>query len=66
MFRANANSSYWKAKFIDGLPNLFAKKVRQQLKRDNAAINYDSYTYGQLIDVVVIKESLKLCNDLKL
>ena len=65
MFRAYANSSYWKAKFIDGLPNLFAENVRQQLKGDNAVIDYDSYTYGQLTSAV-IKEGLKLCNDLKL
>ena len=65
MGRNDANSAYWKAKFIDGLPKLFAERVRIELQDDKAPINFDNYTYGQLI-VVKIKEGLKLCNDFKL
>ena len=46
-------------------PNLFAENVRQQLKENNVAIDYGSYIYGQLV-AAVIKECLKLCNDLNL
>ena len=60
---ADANSTYWKAKFIDKLPSIFAEKVRHQLQGDAAQINFNNYTYGQLT-TVVIKEGLKLCNDI--
>ncbi|KAI3712933.1 hypothetical protein L1987_71503 [Smallanthus sonchifolius] len=39
-----ANSSHWKSKFIDGLPYLFAERIRSKLRIDGV-INYDSYTY---------------------
>ncbi|CAL5384512.1 unnamed protein product [Camellia sinensis] len=30
--RPDANSSHWKAKFVDGLPTLFAERVRKKLR----------------------------------
>ena len=65
MHRSDVNSNYQKAKLIDGLPNLFVERVRQNLKGDNATIDYSSCTYGQLT-VAVIQEDLKLRNNLKL
>lgn len=67
MQRAYVNSKYWKAKFIDGLPNLFAKKIKKKLRdrHNGMIIPYNQYTYGQLIGLI-IEESLSLYNDLKL
>ncbi|KAJ0638829.1 hypothetical protein HanHA300_Chr00c0038g0686551 [Helianthus annuus] len=59
------NSSHWKSKFIDGLPSLFAERVRKVLRGTNIQIPYDNYTYGRLIGVCV-QEGLALCNELKL
>ncbi|KAG5569936.1 hypothetical protein H5410_059702 [Solanum commersonii] len=59
------NSTHWKSKFIDGLPTLFAERVRKSLRGDDHSINYDDYTYGKLISACV-QEGLSLCNEIKL
>uniref|UniRef100_A0A7N1A7L2 Peptidase A2 domain-containing protein n=1 Tax=Kalanchoe fedtschenkoi TaxID=63787 RepID=A0A7N1A7L2_KALFE len=59
------NSSHWKSKFIDGLPHLFAERVRKTLRKDMIAIPYDRYTYGELIKTCV-QEGLSLCNEIRL
>jgi len=59
------NSTHWKSKFIDGLPAIFAERVRKILRGDGHSINYDDYTYGKLISVCV-QEGLSLCNEIKL
>ncbi|KAG5585430.1 hypothetical protein H5410_045864 [Solanum commersonii] len=59
------NSTHWKSKFIDGLPTLFAERVKKAIRGDNHSINYDDYTYGKLISDCV-QESLSLCNEIKL
>uniref|UniRef100_A0A7N0V222 CCHC-type domain-containing protein n=1 Tax=Kalanchoe fedtschenkoi TaxID=63787 RepID=A0A7N0V222_KALFE len=59
------NSSHWKSKFIDGLPHLFAERVRKTLRKDMIAIPYDTYTYGELIKTCV-QEGLSLCNEIRL
>ena len=59
------NNVHWKSKFIDGLPNLFAKRVRRRLKKDYTMIPYETYTYGALIDTC-IQEGLALCNEIRL
>ncbi|MCI00290.1 hypothetical protein A2U01_0021307, partial [Trifolium medium] len=63
----NANSTHWKSKFIDGLPHLFAEKVRQALrnKNDGININFFDLSYGQIISTC-LNEGLSLCNDIKL
>ncbi|MCH94958.1 hypothetical protein A2U01_0015930, partial [Trifolium medium] len=63
----NSNSTHWKSKFIDGLPHLFAEKVRQALRNKNDGININFYdlTYGQIISTC-LNEGLSLCNDIKL
>ncbi|KAG5619582.1 hypothetical protein H5410_004800 [Solanum commersonii] len=43
------NSTHWKSKFIDGLPTLFAERVRKAIRGESHSINYDDYTYGKLI-----------------
>ncbi|KAH0652525.1 hypothetical protein KY289_030203 [Solanum tuberosum] len=59
------NITHWKSKFIDGLPNLFAERVRKAIRGDSHSINYDDYTYGKLISACV-QEGLALCNEIKL
>ncbi|XP_070013947.1 uncharacterized protein, partial [Nicotiana sylvestris] len=56
---------HWKAKFIDGLPSLFAERVRKVLRGSYGEIQYGNYTYGKLIGVCT-QEGLNLCNELKL
>ncbi|KAG5590642.1 hypothetical protein H5410_041156 [Solanum commersonii] len=51
-----------KAKFIDGLPPLFAKRVRKTLRNTYGEIPYKDYTYGKLIEVCT-QEGINLCND---
>ncbi|XP_074299437.1 uncharacterized protein LOC141630534 [Silene latifolia] len=60
-----ASSEHWKSKFIDGLPHLFAERVRNNLRNGYTSIPYDNYTYGSLIGTC-IQEGLNLCNELKL
>ncbi|KAL4581677.1 hypothetical protein LXL04_006204 [Taraxacum kok-saghyz] len=60
----DCNSVYWKTKFIDGLPHLFAERVKNQLRIDNT-IPYENYTYGRLIGTC-IQEGLALCSEIKL
>ena len=60
-----SNSTHWKSKFIDGLPPLFAERVRKNLRKGEISINYDDYTYGKLIGTCV-QEGLALCNEIKL
>ena len=66
MTRTDARASFWKERFIYGLPRAFNEKVQESLKeRNNGTIPYDELTYGDLISEVK-KEGLKLCSQLKL
>ncbi|WMV51037.1 hypothetical protein MTR67_044422 [Solanum verrucosum] len=57
---------HWKAKFIDGLPPLFAERVKKKtLRTPQGAIPYNTYTYGKLIGACT-QEGINLCNELKL
>ncbi|KAM3301381.1 hypothetical protein P3S67_015883 [Capsicum chacoense] len=60
-----SNSPHWKSKFIDGLPMLFAERIRKTFRGPNVSINYKAYTYGYLIKVCT-QEGLALCNEIKL
>ena len=44
--------SYWKEKFIDGLPPIFAHKVKQELMGKNDSIDYDNLTYGNILSII--------------
>lgn len=66
MTRYDYNQTFWKEKFISGLPSVFAKKIKIRLrKQNNNKISYDKLTYGDLINVINTK-GLNLCNDLKM
>ncbi|XP_049406143.1 uncharacterized protein LOC125869745 [Solanum stenotomum] len=56
---------HWKAKFIDGLPPLFAIRVKTLLRNEHGEILYQDYTNGRLIGVCT-QEGKNLCNELKL
>ena len=64
--RPDCNLAYWKEKFVAGLPNQFAEKVRNTLRKENnGIIPWIELTYGQLINTIN-QEGLALCTDLKL
>ncbi|KAG5577326.1 hypothetical protein H5410_057460 [Solanum commersonii] len=56
---------HWKTKFIDGLPPLFAERVRKTLRNQLGVIPYGTFTYGKLIGACT-QEGINLCNELKL
>jgi adenylate cyclase len=60
MLREDSNKPYWKEKFIDGLPNLFAHKIRTVLSNSNGIIDYDTLTYRDIISTIK-QEGLKMC-----
>ena len=66
MVREDARASFWKERFLYGLPKAFSTKVQESLREKNGGtIPYDSLTYGDLISIVK-SEGLKLCSQLKL
>ena len=66
MIRADARASYWKERFLYGLPKAFNNKVQESLReKHDGTIPFDSLTYGDLIGTVK-NEGLKLCSQLKL
>jgi hypothetical protein len=60
ILREDSNKPFWKEKFIDGLPNLFAHKIRTILSNSNGIIDYDTLTYGDIISTIK-QEGLKMC-----
>nr|KAJ0184480.1 hypothetical protein LSAT_V11C900504380 [Lactuca sativa] len=63
--RPDCKESYWKERFIAGLPKLFAERVRQKLRENfNNTIPYQNLTYGDLINYIN-KEGLAVCADLR-
>ena len=66
MTRGDARTSYWKERFMFGLPSALTKKVQETLReRVQGTIPYDNLTYGDLISEIK-KEGLKLCSQIKL
>jgi hypothetical protein len=64
--RSNSQKPYCKEKFIDGLPSLFAHKVKDELINTNIGlINYENLTYGDLFSTVK-KLDIKMCIDQKM
>ncbi|XP_070031625.1 uncharacterized protein [Nicotiana tomentosiformis] len=51
---------HWKAKFIDGLPSLFAERVRKVLRGNYGEIPYVDYTYGKQLKMDKLKERNQL------
>ncbi|CAL9004304.1 unnamed protein product [Prunus brigantina] len=65
MLREDSNQAFWKEKFINGLPNLFAHKIRTVLSNELGHIDYDSLTYGNIISTIN-QEGMKMCIDMKI
>ena len=66
MISEDARASYWKERFLYGLPKAFNDKVQESLReKHGGTIPFYSLTYGDLISIVK-KEGLKLCSQLKL
>ena len=66
MLRPDCREPYWKERFIAGVPNLFAEKVRNKLREKyNNQIHYKELTYGELISYIN-KEGLTICSNLRL
>ena len=63
--RNDCQKSYWKEKFIVGLPYFFAQKVRLDIVNNDGTIDQPSLTYGDIISSIN-KIGLWLCNDLRL
>ena len=63
--REDSNKPYWKEKFVNGLPNLFAHKIREELSKNSEFINYDDLTYGEIISQIQ-KIGMKMCIDHKI
>ena len=66
MTKEDARDSFWKEKFLYGLPRALTEKVQETLReKHNGTISYEDLTYIDLIGEVK-KEGLKLCFQLKL
>ena len=65
MLQKDCYKLYWKEKFIDGLPPIFAHKVKQELIGKNDSIDYDNLTYGDILSTIK-KLGTNMCNDEKL
>jgi hypothetical protein len=66
MVRSDSQKPYWKEKFIDGLPSLFAHKVKDELiNSTNCLIEYDNLTYDDLFSTIK-KLGIKMCIDQKM
>jgi hypothetical protein len=65
MLRNDSNQPFWKEKFINSLPHLFAHKIKEVLVNENNVIDYDNLTYGNIISTIQ-KEGLRMCIDMKI
>ena len=65
MLRKDCHKPYWKERFIDGLPPIFAHKGKQVLMGKNDSIEYDNLTYGDIFSAIK-KLGINMCNDEKL
>ncbi|KAL7177568.1 hypothetical protein ACSBR2_030845 [Camellia fascicularis] len=52
MLRDDCTKSFWKQKFINGLPSLFAHKIRHVLSQPTGIIEYNHLTYGDIISTI--------------
>ena len=65
--RPDYNASFWKERFITGLPNLFSQQIMNNLQKEmrTDVISFENISFGQLF-AFVKKEGLDLCSELKL
>ncbi|KAL6349740.1 hypothetical protein AAG906_041147 [Vitis piasezkii] len=60
MLRSDCNKSFWKEKFISGLPRLLSERIRIKIREQfNGQIPYDKLTYREIISIVT-SEGIKL------
>ena len=59
--RKDLTKPYWKEKFIDGLPPIFAHKVKQELMGKNDSIDYDNLISH--IFSTIKKLGINMCQD---
>ena len=52
MLRKDCYKTYLREKFIDGLPPIFAHKVKQDLMDKDDSIDYDNLTYGDILSTI--------------
>jgi hypothetical protein len=65
-YGSDSQKLYWKEKFIDGLPSLFAHKVKDELINTNTGlIDYENLTYSDLFSTVK-KLDIKIYIDQKM
>ena len=65
MMRDDCANAFWKEKFINGLPSLFAHKIREVLSNTKGIIDYKNLTYGDIVSTIQ-KEWLKMRIDMKI
>ena len=65
MLRKDCHKPYWKERFINGLPPIFAHKVIQVLMGKNDSLNFDNLTYDDIFSAIK-KLGINMCNDEKL
>ncbi|CAL8134174.1 unnamed protein product [Prunus armeniaca] len=65
MLRDDSNQPFWKEKFVNGLPNLFAHKTRTTLSNEQGHIDWDSLTYGNIISTIN-QVGMRMCIDFKI
>ncbi|CAL2257670.1 unnamed protein product [Prunus armeniaca] len=65
VLRDDSNQPFWKEKFVNGLPNLFAHKMRTTLSNEQGHIDWDSLTYGNIISTIN-QVGMKMCIDFKI
>ncbi|KAG5622124.1 hypothetical protein H5410_007342 [Solanum commersonii] len=53
---------FWKAKFINGLPHLFAERVKKTLRDSQGIIPYSNFTYGKLTGFFGLPDASKSTN----
>ncbi|CAL9002903.1 unnamed protein product [Prunus brigantina] len=65
MLRDDSNQPFWKEKFVNGLPNLFAHKIRTTLSNEQGHIDWNNLTYGNIISTIN-QVGMKMCIDFKI
>ena len=64
MLQKECHKPYWKEKFIDDLPPIFAHEVKQALISKVDSINYDNLTYSDIFNAIK-KFCINICDEEK-
>ena len=52
MLQQDCHKPCWKERFINGLPPIFARKVKQVLMSTNDSLKYDNLTYDNIFNAI--------------